>query len=92
MTETQTFATNDVPRAIRVNAGVTQVELARRTGLSQAVISRIENGDNTTLAKVQAYARGCDATTAHIVAAMERRAGLKKGGALVRRHHGWRRK
>lgn len=86
------FATLDTPRSIRVRLGLTQAQLARRARLSQPVVSRIENGGNAMLEKIRACARACDQSTALYVAAMERRAGQLKGGALVRKHHGWRKK
>lgn len=91
-TDTSLNANARCAKAIRVNAGLTQIGLHKRTRLSIPVISRIENSQNVMFDKIQTYAWGCDADTAHLVAAMERGAGVRKAGALVRRHHGWSRK
>ena len=44
--------------AIRKQLGVTQTQLAEATGLSQARISQIENGDVTSLETLRAYVTG----------------------------------
>jgi DNA-binding XRE family transcriptional regulator len=43
---------------IRRQLGLTQVQLAKATGLSQARISRIENGAATSLETLRVYATG----------------------------------
>ncbi|MEU8821764.1 helix-turn-helix transcriptional regulator [Actinoplanes sp. NPDC048796] len=43
---------------IRQQLGVTQVQLAEATGLSQARISQIENGDAVSLDTLRAYVTG----------------------------------
>lgn len=56
----------DITRAIlnaRINAGLTQVELSERTGISQADISRLENGTrNPSLALLKRLAEAMDST------------------------------
>ncbi len=56
----------DITRAIlnaRINAGLTQVELSERTGISQADISRLENGiRNPSLALLKRLAEAMDST------------------------------
>lgn len=48
---------------VREERGITQYELSQKTGIQQAVISRIENGrGNATLAVVESLARGLGAT------------------------------
>lgn len=43
---------------IRRQLGMTQVQLAEATGLSQARISQIENGDAVSLETLRAYVAG----------------------------------
>ena len=56
----------DITRAIlnaRINAGLTQVELSERTGISQADISRLESGTrNPSLALLKRLAEAMDST------------------------------
>lgn len=43
---------------IRVQLGLTQIQLAETAGLSQARISQIENGNTTSLENLRAYVAG----------------------------------
>jgi DNA-binding XRE family transcriptional regulator len=43
---------------IRKQLGMTQIQLAEAAGLSQARISQIENGENTSLETLRAYVTG----------------------------------
>ena len=56
----------DITRAIleaRINAGMTQTELSEKTGISQADISRLENGTrNPSLALLKRLADAMDTT------------------------------
>ena len=56
----------DITRAIldaRIRAGLTQMELAEKTGISQADISRLENGTrNPSLALLKRLAEAMDST------------------------------
>ena len=56
----------DITRAIldaRINAGMTQVELSEKSGISQADISRLEKGTrNPSLALLKRLAEAMDST------------------------------
>ena len=56
----------DITRAIldaRINAGLTQVELSEKSGISQADISRLEKGTrNPSLALLKRLAEAMDST------------------------------
>lgn len=56
----------DITRALldaRIRAGLTQMELAEKTGISQADISRLENGTrNPSLALLKRLAEAMDST------------------------------
>ena len=56
----------DITRAMmnaRINAGLTQTELSKRSGISQADISRLENGTrNPSLALLKRLAEAMDST------------------------------
>jgi len=46
-------------QAVRRQAGLTQVELARRMETTQSVVSRIESGTNVSIETLARYAEAC---------------------------------
>ena len=55
-------------RALRISAGLSQKDLARRSGLSIRYISRLENeGGNLTLEVLERVAKGLDCPVAEML-------------------------
>lgn len=54
-------------RALRVEAGLSQIELAERVGVSQAAVSGWENGAPPSLQSLQALARGLGCPTTELL-------------------------
>lgn len=59
----------DTIRFARKNAGLTQAELATKTGVSQQAIQKYENGTITNIAsdKIELIAKACNCTPAYLM-------------------------
>ena len=60
-------------RALREDAGLTQVQLAERLGKPQSYVSKVELGDRTLdFLEVREYCRACDHSFIDFVVELER--------------------
>lgn len=66
-------------KALRVREGLSQPELAKRAGVSQQLISQLENGKNTTTKKLPQIARALNASISDIDPAF----GTDPGNTLI---------
>lgn len=64
-------------RRLRVEAGLTQADIAERTNSHRPIIGRIEHGRHmTTVDVADAYARACGGGLGHVLLAIDRALGL----------------
>lgn len=70
-------AAGDELRRLRLQAGLTQRELANRVGSHRPIICRIEHGRHTTSVEVAAeFAYACGGGLGHVLLAIDKALGL----------------